>query len=185
MYQLNTLNRKLFGELFCIIAIAATSGCTSFWELKYGPNKPSISFVSLNPVESQKQPDKIYAWTTDSNAAYVFKNPANGLGVPSACIVNADVAKSRSVENALTAKLGELTGKLSGAELTQTLKTIESLTKLSGRDNVNTSFLNVALFHICMEAGAGHLDQGAVKELMSEAIKAATSLNSHNQTTQP
>ncbi|WP_337080217.1 hypothetical protein [Acinetobacter pittii] len=183
MYQLNAVNMKLLGGLFFIMTIVVTSGCTSFWELKYGPNKPSISFVSLNAVENQ--PDKIYAWTIDSNAAYVFKNPTNGLGVPSACIVNADVAKSRSVENALTAKLGELTGELSGAELTQTLKTIESLTKLSGRDNVNTSFLNVALFHICMEAGAGHLNQEAVKELMSEAIKAASLLSSHNQTTQP
>lgn len=159
------------------------SGCaTSLWEFRYGPNKPAISFVSLTADE--KQPDKLYAWPPDSNAAYVFQSAG---GTTAACIANADVARSRTIESSLAVRLGELLGQVDGnVSVEQKLKVIESLTKLSARDNESSSFLNVALFHICLEAGAGKLGSADVKELMKMAISSAATLGKPvRQTTAP
>ena len=93
----------------CVVGMSfILGGCGwSAWEAKWGPDKPYISYASLNSGESQA--DKLYVWNPNNNAAYVFhkdgqdldKKEGEGKRLPvevtGACMASADVAKARSV----------------------------------------------------------------------------------------
>ncbi|ULA63382.1 MAG: hypothetical protein LZF86_110077 [Nitrospira sp.] len=170
---------RLFqGALVAITLVL--SGCgMSAWELKWGSDKPHISYASLD--SGKDQADKIYVWNPNNNAAYVFhkdgQDPDKKEGevkrlpveVTGACMASADVAKARSYEGEIKLDLGKLAD---DASLEQKQKVLDTVTKLSER-NEAASFLNVALFHICMMAGAGKIDQSQANTLMLKAIEEA------------
>ena len=152
-----------------VIALCASvfflSGCsTSLWEAKWGHDKPHISFVSLDATKTQI--DKLYVWNPNNNAAYVFQ--AGGV-TTGACLASADVAKSRNYESEVKVDLGKVLDKIDSAKLEDKLKVIETVTKLTDKGGP-ASFLNVAMFHICMMAGAGKITSGEADALMSTAI---------------
>lgn len=172
----------------CVVATAfVLSGCgVSAWELKWGSDKPHISYASLNSGESQA--DKLYVWNPNNNAAYVFhkdgqdldKKEGEGKRLPvevaGACMASADVAKARSFEGEIKLDLGKLAD---DATLEQKQKVLDTVTKLSER-NEAASFLNVALFHICMMAGAGKVNESQVNALMLKAIEEAPKVTKSN-----
>lgn len=165
----------------CVVGMSfILGGCGwSAWEAKWGPDKPYISYASLNSGESQA--DKLYVWNPNNNAAYVFhkdgqdldKKEGEGKRLPvevtGACMASADVAKARSFEGEIKLDLGKLAD---DASLEQKQKVLDTVTRLSER-NEAASFLNVALFHICMMAGAEKIDQAQANALMIKAIEEA------------
>ncbi len=159
----------------CMVVLSFMfGGCGwSAWEAKWGPDKPHISYVSLTSDETQ--PDKLYVWNPNNNAAYVFQKYLRGeskglpVEVTGACMASADVAKARSFEGEIKLDLGKLAD---DASLEQKQKVLDTVTKLSER-NEAASFLNVALFHICMMAGAEKIDRIQANALMLKAIEEA------------
>ena len=162
---------KLY-QVLIISTVPILSGCaTSIWEAKWGPDKPHISYVSLEAGESQL--DKLYVWNPNNNAAYVFQK---GGSPTAACLASADVAKARSYESELKVDLGKVLDKVDSAKLEDKLKIIDTVTRLSEKGE-SASFLNVAMFHICMMAGAGKLTDVEASKLMSEAIEQAAKIS--------
>ncbi len=165
----------------CMVVLSFMfGGCGwSAWEAKWGPDKPHISYVSLTSDETQ--PDKLYVWNPNNNAAYVFHKDGQDLSkregenkrlpveVTGACMASADVAKARSFEGEVKLDLGKLAD---DASLEQKQKVLDTVTRLSER-NEAASFLNVALFHICMMAGAEKIDRTQANALMLKAIEEA------------
>jgi hypothetical protein len=148
------------------------NGCaTSVWEAKWGNDKPHISYVSLESGESQ--PDKLYVWNPNNNAAYIFQNGGSSVA---ACVASADVAKSKNIDSSFKIDVGEIVGKVDSAKVENTLKIIENITKLSEKKE-SASFLNVAMFHICMLSNSGRITPGQTNTLVTESIKAAASLS--------
>lgn len=157
-------------------ALVALSGCaTSVWEAKWGGDKPHISYVSLNSAESQL--DKLYVWNPNNNAAYIFKNAGNEI---SACVASADVAKARNYENEVNVDLGKVLDKVDSASVSEKLKVIETVTKLTDKGE-SASFLNVAMFHICMMAGSGKITEGQANELMALALQKSVDLSTQQE----
>ena len=158
----------------CLLAfpLMMLSGCaTSVWEAKWGSDKPQISYISLNARESQL--DKLYVWNPNNNAAYVFQK--NGF-VNAACLASADVAKARSYENDVKVDFGKILDKIDSAKVEGKLKTIDTVTIISEK-NESASFLNVAMFHICMMAGAGNITSAEANALMAQAIDKAAEIS--------
>ncbi len=155
-----------------LVATASMSGCaTSAWDLRYGADKPHISYVSLSASETRN--DKLYVWNPNNNAAYIYVENNKA----SACVASADVAKARSTENELKIDIGKILDTVDSAKLEDKLKIVDNITKLGERTEKAT-YLNVALFHICMLAGAGKLDQSAVRALVEQAIEKSATLGS-------
>lgn len=156
-----------------VMALAAMqtlflSGCaTSAWEAKWGADKPHISYVSLEAGKTQL--DKLYVWNPNNNAAYIFQNTGSAT---TACMASADVAKARNYENELKVDLGKVLDKIDSAKIEEKLKVIDTVTKLSEKGE-SASFLNVAMFHICMMAGSGKITPSEANALMSKAIDKA------------
>ena len=158
----------------CLLAfpLMMLSGCaTSIWEAKWGPDKPHISYVSLEAAESQL--DKLYVWNPNNNAAYIFQNKGSATA---ACLASADVAKARSYENEVKVDLGKILDKIDSAKVEDKLKIIDTVTKISEK-NESASFLNVAMFHICMMAGAGKITSAEANMLMAKAIDKAAEIS--------
>ncbi len=154
-----------------VVSLLLLNGCaTSVWEAKWGNDKPHISFVSLQSGESQ--PDKLYVWNPNNNAAYIFQSNGNSVA---ACVASADVAKSKNTESSFKIDIGEVVEKVDSAKIENTLKIIENITKLTEKKE-SASFLNVAMFHICMLSNSGKITPEQTNTLMSDAIKAAASL---------
>ena len=154
------------------LVVVMLSGCaTSVWEAKYGSDKPHISYISL--AADENQPDKLYVWNPNNNAAYIFQNTGSATA---ACLASADVAKARSYENELKIDLGKVLDKIESAKIEDKLKIIDTVTKLSEKGE-SASFLNVAMFHICMMAGAGKLTNAEANNLMSKAIDKAAEVS--------
>lgn len=84
-------------------------------------------------------------------------------------MASADVSKARSFEGEIKLDLGKLA---EDASLEQKQKVLDTVTKLSEK-NEAASFLNVALFHICMMAGANKIDPAQSNALMLKAIEEA------------
>lgn len=163
---------KVSSLVSILLVVVTLSGCaTSAWEAKYGPDKPHISYVSLKTEENQ--PDKLYVWNPNNNAAYIFQNTGSATA---ACLASADVAKGRSYENELKIDLGKVLDKVDSAKIEDKLKIIDTVTKLSEKGE-SASFLNVAMFHICMMAGAGKLTNAEANNLMSKAIDKAAEVS--------
>lgn len=157
-----------FVKVIAVIPALLLSGCaTSVWEAKWGADKPHISYVSLEAGESQI--DKLYVWNPNNNAAYVFQNSGSATA---ACVASADVAKTRSYENELKVGLGKILNNFDSAKLEEKLSVIETLTKLNEKGE-SASFLNVAMFHICMMSGSGKITPSEANALMSRAIDKA------------
>jgi len=151
--------------VIALVTMMALNGCaTSVWEAKWGHDKPHISYVSLDSAATQI--DKLYVWNPNNNAAYIFQSGGTTTG---ACLASADVAKSRNYESEVKVDLGKILDKVDSAKLEDKLKIIETVTKLSDKGGP-ASFLNVAMFHICMMAGAGKITQAEASTLMSKAI---------------
>lgn len=154
------------------LSTAMLGGCaTSVWEAKYGSEKPHISYVSLEAGKSQL--DKLYVWNPNNNAAYVFQSTGSATA---ACLASADVAKARSYESELKVDLGKVLDKIDNAKIEDKLKIIDTVTKLSEKGE-SASFLNVAMFHICMMAGAGKVTSAEANTLMSKAMDKAAEVS--------
>jgi hypothetical protein len=121
----------------------------------------------------ENQPDKLYVWNPNNNAAYIFQNTGSATA---ACLASADVVKARSYENELKIDLGKVLDKIESATIEDKLKIIDTVTKLSEKGE-SASFLNVAIFHICMMAGAGKLTNAEANNLMSKAIDKAAEVS--------
>lgn len=157
--------KKQIHSIAIITSFLALSGCaTSIWEAKWGADKPHISYVSLDSTETQL--DKLYVWNPNNNAAYIFKNGSNATA---ACLASADVAKSRNYDNEIKIDLGKILDKIDSAKISEKLTIIETITKLNDKGE-SASFLNVAMFHICMMAGSGKITPDQANTLMSQAI---------------
>lgn len=156
--------RYLCFASLCLVQLTL-AGCSA-WQAKWGPDKPHISYASLESKEESPL-DKIYVWNPNHNAAYIF---SDGRG---ACIASADVAKTRSYDYDIKASVEKL---LAAPEADVSLKTklslVESVTQLSQKDAAST-FLNTAMFHICMIAAAKNIPPDEVSELLSKALELA------------
>lgn len=169
------MKKALVSKIFLFIPFVILSGCsTSIWEAKWGSDKPHISYVSLEA--GQSQPDKLYVWNPNNNAAYIFQN---GGAATSACLASADVAKARSYESELKVDLGKVLDKIDSAKIEDKLKVIDTVTKLTEKGE-SASFLNVAMFHICMMAGSGKITQAEATTLMGKAIDKAAEVSMPN-----
>ncbi|PKF77884.1 hypothetical protein CW749_19320 [Vibrio sp. vnigr-6D03] len=147
-----------------------TTGCaSSWWGVKYGKEKPHISFVQTPSGEVK---DRLYVWNPNHNAAYIFDG---SNGKIAACLASADVAKSRDFEASLNLDVGKILDKIESGKVDSTLKSIEKLTKLSEKKEA-ASYLNVAMFHICMLAGADKISQQQAATLMQKAIEHSATL---------
>ena len=163
---------KVNSLISIFLVVVMLSGCaTSVWEAKYGSDKPHISYISL--AAGENQPDKLYVWNPNNNAAYIFQNTGSATA---ACLASADVAKARSYENELKIDLGKVLDKIESAKIEDKLKIIDTVTKLSEKGE-SASFLNVAMFHICMMAGAGKLTNAEANNLMAKAIDKAAEVS--------
>ncbi len=166
--------------LLILISSLLLSGCaTSVWDAKWGREKPHISFVSL--PKGENQPDKLYVWNPNNNAAYIFQSEDNPTA---ACVASADVAKSRNIDSSFKIDIGEVVGKVDSAKIENTLKIIENITKLSEKKE-SASFLNVAMFHICMLSNSGKITKEQTNTLISESIKSAASLSGNAPVPKP
>lgn len=163
---------RRFGGVIAVGLYGILSGCGwSAWEAKWGPDKPHISYVSLE--SGRTQADKLYVWNPNNNAAYVFHEIINGKELStSACLASADVAKARNTESEIKIDLGKI---LEDATLEGKQKILDTVMKLSER-NEAASFLNVALFHICMLAGAEKIKDAEVSTLIGKAIEEAAKI---------
>lgn len=162
---------RRFGGVIAVGLCGILSGCGwSVWEAKWGPDKPHISYVSLEPGKTP--PDKLYVWNPNNNAAYVFHEMKEKERSTSACLASADVAKTRNTEGEIKIDLGKI---LEDATLEGKQKILDTVTKLSER-NEAASFLNVALFHICMMAGAEKIKDAEVGTLIGKAIEEAAKI---------
>ncbi|MNL49292.1 hypothetical protein D3C87_1722170 [compost metagenome] len=112
-------------------------------------------------------------WNPNHNAAYIYNNS----GQAAACVASADVAKARSREEEVKIDVGDVLGKIGSVKAEDKLKIVETLTKLGSPSNAS-AFLNVALFHICLMAGAGKISGGDMKPLLEKAMDTAAGLNS-------
>ena len=158
-------------KLLIFTPVLLLGGCaTSVWEAKWGSDKPKISFVSLEA--GQSQPDKLYVWNPNNNAAYIFQNYGSAT---TACMASADIAKARSYDSELKVNLGKVLDKIDSAKIEDKLKIIETVTKLSEKGE-SASFLNVAMFHVCMMAGSGKITPSEANSLMGKAIDKAAEL---------
>jgi hypothetical protein len=160
-----------FAKFLIVMPALLLSGCaTSVWDAKWGPDKPHISYASL---ESGGAPlDKLYVWNPNNNAAYVFPSTATATV---ACIASADVAKARNHESGFKIDLGNILDKIESTKIEETLKVIDSVTKLSDKGEA-ASFLNVAMFHICMMAGSGKITPSEANSLLGKAIDKAAEM---------
>ena len=166
------MKKTLVFKIFLFVPFMMLSGCaTSVWEAKWGADKPHISYVSLQAGESK--PDKLYVWNPNNNAAYIFQN---GSSDTAACLASADVAKTRSYESEFKIDLGKVLDKIYSAKIEDQLKIIDTVTKLTEKGE-SASFLNVAMFHICMMAGAGKITPTEVNTLMGKAIDKAADIS--------
>lgn len=162
------MKKTNFAKILAVVPALFLSGCaTSVWEAKWGADKPHISYVSLEA--GQSQPDKLYVWNPNNNAAYIFQNTGSATA---ACMASADVAKARSYENEFKVDLGKVLDKIDSAKIEEKLKVIDTVTKLSEKGE-SAAFLNVAMFHICMMAGSGKISPAEANTLMSKAIDKA------------
>ena len=90
-------------------------------------------------------------------------------------MASADVAKARSYENEFKVDLGKFVDKLDSAKIDENLKVLDTITKLSEKSE-SATFLNVAMFHICMMAGSGKIAPSDANALMSKAIDKAAEI---------
>lgn len=159
------------GVVIAVGLCGMLGGCGwSAWEAKWGPDKPHISYVSLE--SGKTQPDKLYVWNPNNDAAYVFHEMNGKERSTSACLASADVAKARNSEGEIKIDLGKF---LEDTTLEGKQKILDTVTKLSER-NEAASFLNVALFHICMLAGADKIKDAEVGTLIGKAIDEAAKI---------
>jgi len=171
MQQRRVMMLQPFRSVIAVGLCGMLSGCGwSAWEAKWGPDKPHISYVSLEPGKTP--PDKLYVWNPNNNAAYVFREMNGKERSTSACLASADVAKARNTEGEIKIDLGKI---LEDATLEGKQKILDTVTKLSER-NEAASFLNVALFHICMMAGAEKIKDAEVGALIGKAIEEAAKI---------
>lgn len=154
---------KIKLSILCI-GLSLLSGCSSVWEAKYGHDKPHISYASLE--DNKKPADKIYVWNPNNNAAYVFSKTGS---VDSACVASADVAKSRTYENDFSISIDKIINSIDNAKIEDKIKIIESITNISNKSE-SATFLNVAMFHICMMSGAEKISKEDAFKLMNSAI---------------
>lgn len=165
---------KLLRVLVVPLVAVTLPGC-SVWELRWGKDKPPISYVVLPDKEAGVQVDKLYSWRPDSSVAYVFMDQKHGTHP--ACIASADVAKSTTTNDALALSLGKLIGSKGDVQVSAAQSVEEQLTLLTNKGAAG-AFLNVALFHICLINGTGQLDHAEVVQLVMHAIDTAAKIAS-------
>lgn len=184
--------------IMLFLAMTTMTGCaTSVWEMKYGKEKPPISYAF---VEDGASLDGIYAWKPDavaavSRAAYepnAEKNSVITYDMPvrdengkyvdkkfplykrKTCVMSAAAIKERNSEGGLNLTVNAPTGK-TGGTVGAVSRELQKVTILASTSEAAT-FLDVAMFGICMAAMNGDLDGQATIELFKHSITEAASI---------
>jgi len=172
------------------------SGCTStsLYEAKYGKEKPIPSFVTLTNKEAR---NGVFIWRPDSSAAIslaVYNRDINGnLVEPSkrqrlvegviiedsvylheqkACVMSSAAARARDSSGGVNIQVAQPAG--IAVDLGAVAAEIQKNTLLSTTSEANT-FLDVALFGICMSSMNGFIEPKEVPQLIKDVVeKAAT-----------
>lgn len=183
------MNKFVMSAIVVIVSLA-TSGCaTSLWELRYGKDKPPISYTFLQDVGKR---DGIYAWRPDTAAAvslavYVRDEKGNvvvyqkdGKSVPlyeqKTCVMSAAAIKARDSEGGFNLSI-TTPESATGGELGAITRELQKITVLSSKSEAAT-FLDVALFGICMASMNGYVDQAEAQALIQDAITQAAGIAS-------
>ncbi|OXL18920.1 hypothetical protein [Psychrobacter sp. DAB_AL32B] len=197
-----------FTAVAVILATSFTfSGCTSWYELKFGKEKAPISFSYLT---QDGKSDGIHAWKPDASAAVsmsrylrdsdgkiityerdraMFKYNQKGkitekyyegketvnLYEQKTCVMSAAAIKARDSEGGLTLNVTVPEGVGTGVELGGVVRELQKITTLQSKDEAAT-FLDVALFGICMASMNDYISPVEVPLLMQEAIKQSASI---------
>lgn len=183
--------------ILLFLAMTTMTGCaTSVWEMKYGKEKPPISYAF---VEDGASLDGIYAWKPDavaavSRAAYEpnsEKNSVITLDMPvrdrngeyvakkfplykrKTCVMSAAAIKERNSEGGLNLTVNAPTGE-TGGTVGAVSRELQKVTILASTSEAAT-FLDVAMFGICMVAMNGDLNE-QTKELFKHSITEAASI---------
>ena len=178
-------------EYITMIAIAivslAFSGC-SVWDLKYGKEKPKITYSYL--TDNSKR-DGIHAWNPDTSAAVsMTKYLKDGQGSlinneddenityfyeQKTCVMSAAAIKARDSEGGLTINVTPPSGTDTGVNLGAVTRELQKITMLQNKNEAAT-FLDVAFFGICMASMNDSINKTEVKSLMDTAITNAAAI---------
>lgn len=188
---------KVFIAVAVVLAASfISSGCTStsLYEAKYGKEKPIPSFATLTNNEAR---NGIFIWRPDSSAAVslaVYKRDVAGnlvgpnprkriidgvtiedsvyLHEQKACVMSSAAARSRDSAGGVNIQVAPPAG--TAIDVGAVAAEIQKNTLLSTTSEANT-FLDVALFGICMSSMNGFIEPGDVSILIRDAVeKAAT-----------
>lgn len=178
----------------------AFSGCTStsIYEAKWGKEKPTYAHALLDNNEAR---NGIFIWKPDAAAAVslaVYKKDANGnligptkrkrvvegvaiedlvyLYEQKACVMSSAAIKLRDSDGGLSLKVPASEVKGTAVELRAAARELQKFTLLSSKNEAAT-FLDVALFNICMASMNGYIeDPKIVKDLIMDAIEKAANI---------
>ena len=176
------------------------SGCTStsLYETKYGKEKPIPSFATLSNESAR---NGIFIWRPDSSAVVtlaVYNKDADGnlieprkrqrivnetiledtvyLHEQKACVMAAATARARDSVGGFNVNIDAPVGSTE-VDIGAVAAEVQKNTLLLSTSEANT-FLDVALFGICMSSINGSISSDHAKTLMSEAIRTAASIAS-------
>ncbi|MGB2784795.1 hypothetical protein [Psychrobacter sp.] len=171
------------------ILVASTNftGC-SVWDIKYGEGKPKITH-QLHDVNGEER-DGIYAWNPDTVGAvtsrtyptdkdgkliYVLKGEKTvPLSIPRTCVMSAAAIKAKDSEGGVTVNVNPPVGS-TGVNFNAMSRELQKITVLSTKSEAAT-FLDVALFGICMSTMNGQLQESENRALFEIAIKESAAI---------
>lgn len=173
----------------CAAAVLVLSGCSAH-ELWWGKQRPSVGYTFLR---DEGRRDGIYAWRPDAAAAvaapsyvrdpkgYLVKHPGRDeyLYEQRTCVLSAAAIKSRDAEGGLTVEVDAPQGATSG-EIGAIAREIQRINML-GSKNEAATFLDVALFNICIASLNGMVSDGDAKTLIADALARATEIGKAEQ----
>lgn len=198
---------KCIAVAMILVSSFTFSGCTSWYEIKYGKEKAPITFSYLNEEEKI---NGIHAWKPDATAAvsmsrylrdsdekimnyerdrsmfeynrrgkiirkyYEGKEKVN-LYDQKVCVMSAAAIKARDSEGGLTVNVTVPKGVGTGVELGGVVRELQKITVLQSKYEAAT-FLDVALFGICMASVNGYISPAEVPSLIQDAIKQSASM---------
>lgn len=183
--------------ILLFLATITMTGCaTSVWEMKYGKEKPPISYAF---AEDGASLDGIYAWKPDavaavSRAVYTVNEETNSVitydmpvrdengiyvikGLPlyhrKTCVMSAAAIKERNSEGGFNLTVNPPAGD-TGGTVGAVSRELQKVTILASMSEAAT-FLDVAMFGICTAAMNGDLNE-QTKDLFKHSITEAASI---------
>lgn len=152
-----------------LMGAVLTSGCTSVWEAKYGPDKPHISY--LMPDQKGGKTGDLFVWHPYTNAAYIANDGGTCIRAADAARVQANATAAGLAAQALGSKVTEVNASFS-SELSQAVM-------LLANQDAKGTFLSVSLFNLCMLAMSGKIkSEDHVVDIFKETLKQASTMSS-------